>query len=202
MTMAASLAAGFLRTGPHASTPDIQFHVQPWSADSVGKGVHKFSAFTASVCQLRPESRGEIRLKSPDPFAHATIHPNYLATELDRQTMIEGIRVARRIAAAEPLASRITSEYQPGSGIESDSEVLEWIRNTSTTIFHPTGTCKMGQGADAVVDERLRVRGIGGLRVADCSIMPEIVSGNTNAAAIMIGEKASDLIAEDMCQTA
>ncbi len=198
MTMAASLANGFIRTGDHVETPDIQFHVQPWSADSVGKGVHPFSAFTSSVCQLRPESKGEIRLKSSNPLDYPEIHPNYLATETDCRTMVDGVRIAREIATRTPLQEKISSEYQPGDEVESYDEILHWIRETSTTIFHPTGTCKMGPGKDGVVDEKLRVKGITGLRVADCSIMPEIVSGNTNAAAIMIGEKASDMILEEM----
>lgn len=197
MTMAASLAAGFLRTADHVESPDIQFHVQPWSADSPGKGVHPFSAFTMSVCQLRPESRGEIRLISANPSDHPAIHPNYLATEADRRTLLEGIKIARRIAAHEPLSSKICDEHQPGSDLENDDALLDWARNTATTIYHPTGTCRMGTDDQAVVDPSLRVRGIEGLRVADCSIMPAIVSGNTNAPAIMIGEKASDLILEE-----
>ena len=198
MTMAASLAAGFMKTGEHLATPDVQFHVQPWSADSPGEGVHTFSAFTASVCQLRPESRGEIRLKSADPREYPAIHPNYLATETDCRTIVEGVKIARSISDAEPLATKISSEFEPGPEVVSDDEILEWVRNTATTIFHPTGTCRMGQGKGAVVDAKLHVRGIEGLRIADCSIMPEIVSGNTNAPAIMIGEKASDLILKDL----
>jgi choline dehydrogenase len=197
MTMAASLAAGFLKTREALETPDIQFHIQPWSAGSPGEGVHPFSAFTASVCQLRPESRGEIRLKGPDPRTYPAIHPNYLATETDRQTLVEGIKIALRIAELEPLAGKISGKFRPGPSETTDAQLLEWARNFSTTIYHPTGTCKMGPDPMAVVDERLRVRGIGGLRVADCSIMPEIVSGNTNAPAIMIGEKASDMILAD-----
>jgi choline dehydrogenase len=197
MTMAASLATGFLKTRPEVATPDIQFHIQPWSADSPGEGVHPFSAFTASVCQLRPESRGEIRLKSADPAAHPEIHPNYLATELDRRTMLDGVKIARRIAEHAPLSTKISGPHSPAAGVDGDDGLLEWVRDTSTTIYHPTGTCRMGADPKAVLDPRLRVRGVAGLRVADCSIMPEIVSGNTNAPAIMIGEKASDLILAD-----
>ncbi|MEX2520102.1 MAG: GMC oxidoreductase, partial [Paracoccaceae bacterium] len=197
MTMAASLAVGFLKTADHLATPDIQFHIQPWSADSPGEGVHAFSAFTMSVCQLRPESRGEIRLKSPVAKDHPAIRPNYLATETDRRTLVAGVRMARDIAGAEPLKSRITSEFRPGAAVEGDADLLYWARGSATTIYHPTGTCRMGADSHAVTDERLRVRGVAGLRVADCSIMPEIVSGNTNAPAIMIGEKASDMIIED-----
>ncbi|MDM8167573.1 choline dehydrogenase [Roseovarius sp.] len=199
MAMAASLATGFLRTGKHVETPDIQFHVQPWSADSPGAGVHPFSAFTMSVCQLRPESRGEIRLAGADAGIYPTIHPNYLSTETDCRTIVEGINIARRIGRHEPLSHKISEEFRPDATLDMDDYegTLDWARNNSTTIYHPTGTCKMGPGPDAVVDARLRVHGIAGLRVADCSIMPEIVSGNTNAPAIMIGEKASDMILED-----
>lgn len=200
MTMAASLATGFMRTGDHVDTPDIQFHVQPWSADSPGEGVHPFSAFTMSVCQLRPESRGEIRLASSDAAVYPKIHPNYLATETDCRTIVEGVNVARRIARHAPLTSKIAEEFRPTSALDLDDYegTLDWARSNSTSIYHPTGTCKMGPTDDAVVDPRLRVHGIAGLRVADCSIMPEIVSGNTNAPAIMIGERASDMIKEDM----
>ena len=200
MAMAASLATGFMRTGDHVDTPDIQFHVQPWSADSPGAGVHPFSAFTMSVCQLRPESRGMIRLASSDAAVYPKIHPNYLSTETDCRTIVEGIKIARRIARHAPLTDKISEEFRPDAALDIDdyNGTLNWARNNSTTIYHPTGTCKMGQGGDAVVDARLRVHGIGGLRVVDCSIMPEIVSGNTNAPAIMIGEKASDMILEDL----
>jgi len=197
MAMAASLATGFLRTREELATPDIQFHIQPWSADSPGEGVHPFSAFTASVCQLRPESRGEIRLKDARAATYPSIRPNYLATRTDQRTIVDGIKVAIRIAEQQPLAGKISERFRPGSDENSDEALLEWARNTSTTIYHPAGTCKMGSDANAVVDARLRVHGIAGLRVADCSIMPEIVSGNTNAPAIMIGEKASDMILED-----
>ncbi|KNX40807.1 Alcohol dehydrogenase (acceptor) [Roseovarius tolerans] len=199
MAMAASLATGFMRTGDHVETPDIQFHVQPWSADSPGEGPHRFSAFTMSVCQLRPESRGQIRLASADPRTYPKIHPNYLSTETDCRTIVEGIRIARRIARHAPLNTKISEEFRPDATLDLDDYegTLDWARNYSTTIYHPTGTCKMGQGEGAVVDARLRVHGVTGLRVADCSIMPEIVSGNTNAPAIMIGEKASEMILED-----
>jgi len=199
MAMAASLATGFLRTGEHVETPDIQFHVQPWSADSPGEGVHPFSAFTMSVCQLRPESRGEIRLASGDAGVYPKIHPNYLSSETDCRTIVEGIRIARRIARCAPLDSKISEAFRPDDtlGMDDYEGTLDWARSNSTTIYHPTGTCRMGPDEGAVVDARLRVHGIEGLRVADCSIMPEIVSGNTNAPAIMIGEKASDMILED-----
>ncbi|MEM6588886.1 MAG: choline dehydrogenase [Pseudomonadota bacterium] len=196
MTMAASLATGFMKTNPDLATPDIQFHVQPWSADSPGEGVHPFSAFTMSVCQLRPESRGEIRLQSSDPRAYPKIFANYLSTETDCRTIVEGVNIARKIAQHAPLKSKISEEFRPTADLNMDDYegTLDWARNNSVSIYHPTGTCKMGQGKDAVVDHELKVHGIDGLRIADCSIMPEIVSGNTNAPAIMIGEKASDLV--------
>ncbi len=197
MAMAASLATGFMRTRPELATPDIQFHIQPWSADSPGEGVHPFSAFTASVCQLRPESRGEIRLSGPDPLAYPRIHPNYLSAEMDQRTIVAGIRIALAIADHEPLKGKIAARFRPTPEATTDDELLEWARRWSTTIYHPAGTCRMGSDARAVVDPRLRLAGIPGVRIADCSIMPRIVSGNTNAPAIMIGEKVSDMIRED-----
>lgn len=199
MTMAASLGTAFLKTERHLDTPDIQFHIQPFSADSPGEGAHKFSAFTASVLQLRPESTGHLTLRSANMDDHPLIHPNYLATPTDCRTLVKGIQIARRISQVEPLKSNITEEHAPGREVplEDEAATLDWARRTSVTIYHPTGTCKMGIDEMAVVDPRLRVRGIGGLRVADASIMPQIVSGNTNAPAIMIGEKASDMILED-----
>ncbi|MDG1353052.1 MAG: choline dehydrogenase [Sulfitobacter sp.] len=199
MTMAASLATGFMKTRHDIETPDIQFHVQPLSAENPGKGADKFSAFTMSVCQLRPESRGEIRLASADGRAYPRIIPNYLSTQTDCQTVVAGVNIARRIARHAPLTEKIATEYRPNPAldIEDYDATLGWARNNTASIYHPTGTCKMGDDTAAVVDARLRVHGIAGLRVADCSIMPEIVSGNTNAPAIMIGEKASDLVLED-----
>lgn len=200
MTMAASLATGFLKTREDIDTPDIQFHVQPLSAENPGKGADPFSAFTMSVCQLRPESRGEIRLNGPGPKTYPKIIPNYLSTKTDCDTVVAGVNIARRIARHAPLTSKISEEYRPKADLDMEDydATLDWARNNTASIYHPTGTCKMGSGADAVVDERLRVHGVNGLRVADCSIMPEIVSGNTNAPAIMIGEKCSDLVLEDM----
>ena len=199
MTMAASLATGFMKTRKDLETPDIQFHVQPLSAENPGKGADKFSAFTMSVCQLRPESKGEIKLKSANPRDYPAIIPNYLSTRTDCDTIVEGVNIARRIARHAPLTSKISEEYRPPASLDMNDydATLDWARNNTASIYHPTGTCRMGSGKDAVVDARLRVHGIRGLRVADCSIMPEIVSGNTNAPAIMIGEKASDMILED-----
>ena len=199
MTMAASLGTAFLKTDPLLATPDIQFHIQPWSADKPADGPHKFSAFTASVLQMRPESTGHLELQSANWREHPLIHPNYLATKLDQNTIVKGINIARKIAQFEPLKSHIIEEFSPGSDVAIDDyeTTLQWARDTSVTIYHPTGTCKMGQDKMAVVDERLRVHGLSGLRIADCSIMPTITSGNTNAPAIMIGEKLSDMILAD-----
>ncbi|MEO1745607.1 MAG: GMC family oxidoreductase N-terminal domain-containing protein [Pseudomonadota bacterium] len=200
MTMAASLGTGFLKTRPELATPDIQFHIQPFSAENPTTGVDSFDAFTASVLQLRPESAGELKLRSARPEDHPAIHPNYLATQTDQETIVNGIRMARRICGQKALEPLITEEHAPGRNVPDDDfdGLLDWARNTATTIYHPTGTCRMGVDERAVVDPRLRVMGVDGLRVADCSIMPTIVSGNTNAPAIMIGEKASDMILEDM----
>ncbi|WP_134725435.1 GMC family oxidoreductase [Paracoccus luteus] len=197
MTMAASLVFGFIRTRPELATPDIQFHIQPWSADSPGEGVHPFSAFTQSVCQLRPESRGSVTLRSADPAAAPVIAPNYLSTQTDRDTIVAGVEIARKIARTEPLKSAISEEFRPARDVQGYDELLDWARMNSTTIYHPTGTCRMGADASAVVDPRLRVRGVRGLRVADCSIMPEIVSGNTSAPAMMIGAKLARMVLED-----
>lgn len=198
MAMAASLGTGFLKTRPELETPDIQFHIQPFSADRPGAGTHPFSAFTASVLQLRPQSTGHLALKSGSPDDYICIHPNYLSAQTDRDTIVAGVRMAREICRAEPVCALITEEYAPGPSVPDDeAAILEWVRNTATTIYHPTGTCKMGADPMAVVDPRLRVHGIEGLRVADASIMPVITSGNTNAPAMMIGEKASDMILKD-----
>ncbi|MDG1531053.1 MAG: FAD-dependent oxidoreductase [Paracoccaceae bacterium] len=199
MTMAASLGTAFLKTDPDMETPDIQFHIQPFSANNAIEGPHKFSAFTASVLQMRPESAGHLKLTSSNYRDYPEIHPNYLATTLDQNTIVKGIQIARKIATHSPVAEHIIEEYQPGTSVAMDDydATLNWARQTSVTIYHPTGTCKMGSDKMAVVDDRLRVHGIQGLRVADCSIMPTITSGNTNAPAIMIGEKASDLVLED-----
>jgi choline dehydrogenase len=150
------------------------------------------------VCNLRPESRGHIRLKSADPFAPPAIRPNYLAATADRQVAAEAIRLTRRIVAQPALQKYSPEEFKPGPAYKSDEELAKAAGDIATTIFHPVGTCKMGQDAMAVVDERLRVRGIERLRVVDASIMPTITSGNTNSPVIMIAEKAADMIREDL----
>ena len=180
-----------------AKTPDIQFHVATLSADMAGGKVHPYSGFTMSTCHLRPESRGHIRIRSTDPFQPPEIQPNYLATELDRRTTVAGVKAARAIAATPAMRPFVKREVKPGLGVASDEALLEFCRDTGATIFHPSGTCKMGPDAMAVLDERLRVRGVERLRVVDCSAMPTLVSGNTNAAAVMMAEKAADIIRED-----
>ena len=198
MAMAASLGTAFLKTRPELETPDIQFHLQPFSATRPADGPHRFSAFTASVLQLRPESTGHLELASAHYGDYPKIHPNYLATKTDCDTLVDGIRIARKICNTEPVKQLITSEFSPGDAVSDDYEgLLEWARNSATTIYHPTGTCKMGTDKMAVVDPSLKVYGIKGLRVADASIMPTITSGNTNAPAIMIGEKVADMILKD-----
>ena len=190
----------FMRALPaEASTPDIQFHVATLSADMAGGKVHPFSGFTLSTCQLRPESRGHVHIASTDPFEPPRMHANYLATDLDRRTTVAGVKAARAIAASAAMRPMVAREVKPGPGAATDEELLEFCRDHGATIFHPTGTCKMGPAADplAVLDERLRVRGVAGLRVVDCSAMPTLVSGNTNAPAVMLAEKAADMIRAD-----
>lgn len=190
----------FCRALPQESaTPDIQFHFSTLSADSAGGDVHAFPGCTYSVCQLRPESRGTVRIRSTDPREAPSIQPNYLDTEFDRRTTIAGVRFARRVAAAEPMAGLMKREVRPGADAQTDDELLEFCREYGQTIFHPSGTAKMGTAGDplAVVDERLRVYGTQGLRVVDCSIMPTLVSGNTNVPIVMVAEKASDMILDD-----
>jgi choline dehydrogenase len=197
LTLAASQVAVFTKSNPYVERPDIQFHMQPLSADKPGDGTHKFSAFTSSVCQLRPQSRGYLEIISSDPMEYPAIHPNYLSDERDHQVAIDGIKTARRIAEADALAPHIIDEYVPGRQFQTSGELLDAARRYSQTIYHPTSTCKMGDDDMAVVDERLRVHGLQGLRVVDASIMPEIISGNTNAPTIMIAEKAADMIKKD-----
>ena len=187
----------FMRALPESRSPDIQFHVATLSADMAGGKVHPYSGFTFSVCQLRPESRGHIRIRSADPFEPPSMQPNYLATELDRRTAVAAVRAARTIAAAAAMRPYVRREVKPGPETADDAALLEFCRNNGATIFHPTGTCRMGADAMAVVDARLRVHGVGGLRVVDCSAMPTLVSGNTSAPAVMMAEKAVDMIRED-----
>jgi choline dehydrogenase len=199
LTMGAGCVALFWKTREELATPDVQFHVIPFSADKPGEPLHPFSGYTVSVCQLRPESRGELTLRSADPTDPPVIHANYLATETDRQTMVDGMKLIRRVMGQAAMRPYIAEEVVPGASCADDAALLGFVRSTGGTIFHPSGTCKMGPADDrmAVVDARLRVHGVAGLRVADASIMPTVISGNTNAPTIMIGEKAAEMILAD-----
>jgi choline dehydrogenase len=188
----------FMRALPEESeTPDIQFHVATLSADMAGGKVHEFSGFTLSVCQLRPESRGRVAIRSTDPFEPPSMISNYLDTDLDRRTVVAALKAARRIAQSQAMTPLVAREVKPGAQVDSDEALLDYARQAGATIFHPSGTCKMGHDAMAVVDERLRVHGVSGLRVVDCSVMPTLVSGNTNAPIVAMAEKAADLIRAD-----
>jgi choline dehydrogenase len=197
LTIAAGTSGAFFKTNPRLATPDIQIHFIPFSTDKMGEKLHSFSGFTASVCQLRPESRGSLKIRSADPAAPPEIRINYLATETDRTAFIDGIRILRKILAAPALKPYCVNEVYPGSEKTSDEDLLDFCRKTGSTVYHPTSTCRMGNDPLAVVDQRLRVRGIEALRVVDASVMPDLMSGNTNAPTIMIAEKASDMILED-----
>jgi choline dehydrogenase len=187
----------FTKVLPESASPDVQFHFATLSADMAGAQPHPWSGCTFSVCQLRPESRGTLGLRSSDPFDSPFINANYLATETDRRCTVEGVKFARRLAATPALQRLLTSEYKPGADVQGDDALLDFARASGATIFHPSGTCKMGSDAMAVTDQRLRVHGMTGLRIVDCSIMPTLVSGNTNAPVVMIAEKASDMILAD-----
>jgi choline dehydrogenase len=184
----------FTRVLPESKTPDVQFHFATLSAELAGAAPHPWPGFTMSVCQLRPESRGRVRIRSTHPQEPPSMQPNYLSTALDRRCAIEGIKLARRLASTSALDPHVAEEYRPGPKAETDADLLEFARNYGATIFHPSGTCKMGRDPMAVVDAKLKVHGVENLRVVDCSIMPTLVSGNTHAPVVMIAEKASDLI--------
>ena len=194
LTMAAGPCALFARTRPELATPDVKISISPFSSDNPAAGLHKFSAFTVIVYQLRPDSRGEIRLKSLDAAASPSIVPNYLSDPNDRRTVVDGLKLIRRILGTPHFDRYIDSEFRPGVDVRTDDELLDYARQFGSTVFHPTSTCRMGNDAMAVVDPELRVRGLEGLRVVDASIMPTVASGNTNAGTIMIAEKASDMI--------
>jgi choline dehydrogenase len=197
LTIAAGTSGAFFKTSPRLATPDIQIHFLPFSTDKMGERLHAFSGFSASICQLRPESRGSLRIRSADPAAAPEIRINYLSTEVDRTANIEGLKVLRKILQAPALRPYVIEEVDPGTKVSTDGELLNYCRARGSTIYHPTSTCRMGSDPLAVVDQSLRVRGLEGLRVVDGSIMPDLVSGNTNAAIIMIAEKASDMILQD-----
>ncbi len=195
--MAPSQLGAFAKMDPALETPNLEYHVQPLTLEKFGEPLHPFPAFTASVCNLRPESRGHVCIKGPDPFAAPAIQPDYLSTPGDRKIAAESIRLTRRIISQPALQRFAPEEFKPGVEFQSDDELVTAAGDIATTIFHPVGTCKMGSDDLAVVDERLRVRGLKGLRVVDASVMPTITSGNTNSPVIMIAEKGSDMIRED-----
>jgi choline dehydrogenase len=197
LTIGAGYAGAFLRTRPELETPDVQIHFLIFSADSAGAGLHNFPGFMTSVCQLRPESRGFVRIKSRDPHMPPAIQPHYLSSRRDRDTVVDGLKLLRRIMEQPAMRRYIAEERAPGPHCVSDTDLLAFARETGTTVYHPTSTCRMGADAAAVVDARLRVRGFERLRVVDASIMPAVVSGNTNAAVVMIAEKGADIILED-----
>jgi choline dehydrogenase len=197
LAIGAGYAGGFFRTSSQVATPDVQVHFIIFSGETAGAALHPFPGFIASICQLRPESRGFVRIKSADPAAPPAIQPRYLSSQFDRDTVVAGLKLLRRIMRQPAMRRYIAEERAPGPEVESDADLLAFARGAATTVFHPTSTCRMGGDAGAVVDERLRVRGLGNLRVVDASIMPTVVSGNTNAAVIMIAEKAADMILQD-----
>ena len=197
LTVSAVTAGCFVRAHPASATPDSQCSIALYSGDTIGGELHPFPGVTGVCTLLRPESRGYVRINSADPRQAPAIHPNYLATEKDRETIVAGTKALRRIFRAPAMARHIAEEIEPGDQCQRDDELLDFIRRRGSTTYHPVGTCRMGQDAAAVTDERLRVHGFAGLRVVDASIMPAVVSGNTNAATIMIGEKGADMILED-----
>ena len=193
-----AISAGcFLRALPSSATPDVQCSIALYSIHNLGDALDPFSGFTITATLLRPESRGSVRIKSADPRQPPAIHPNYLAAQKDRDTLLAGVKALRRLAQAPALKRYIAEEVNPGPRCDSDDALMDFVRRRGSTVYHPVSTCRMGQDARAVVDERLRVRGVAGLRVIDASIMPEVVSGNTNAATIMIAEKGADMVLED-----
>ncbi|MFZ1922390.1 MAG: choline dehydrogenase [Xanthobacteraceae bacterium] len=198
LTIGAGYAGAFLRTRPELATPDVQFHFLIFSADAAGATLHPFSGFMASVCQLRPDSRGFVRIKSRDPADPPAIQPRYLSARSDCDCVVDGMKLLRRVMGQPVMRKYIAAEYAPGEDCASEANLLAYARATGTTVYHPTSTCRMGSDPNAVVDERLRVRGVENLRVIDASIMPTVVSGNTNAAAVMIGEKGADMVLEDV----
>ena len=199
LSMAPSQLGIFARSDPRLETPDLEYHVQPLSTDRLGEPLHRFPAVTVSVCNLRPESRGSVHMDSADPREATKIKPNYLSTEGDRNVAVASIEHARRLMKTRAVARFAPEEMLPGPQIAGRDELVRKVGDIATTIFHPVGTCRMGSDTMAVVDDRLRVHGLASLRVVDASIMPTIVSGNTNSPVIMIAEKAAEMILEDAC---
>jgi choline dehydrogenase len=199
LTMAPSQLGGFARSAPEHATPNIEFHVQPLTLDKFGEPLHRFPAFTASVCNLRPTSRGHVRIRSRDSLAPPAITCHYLTTDADRKIAADSLRLARTVAVQPALSKYQPEEFMPGAALQTDEELVRAAGDIGTTIFHPVGTCRMGSPGDlaTVVDSRLRVRGVAGLRIIDASIMPTITSGNTNSPTLMIAEKAAAIVREE-----
>jgi choline dehydrogenase len=196
LSIGAGYAGAFLRTRSELASPDVQIHFLIFSTETAGATLHPFSGFMASVCQLRPQSRGFVRIASRDPTVPPAIQPHYLSSRNDCETIVAGLKKLRAVMNEPVMRRYIAEERTPGPHCVSDADLLAHARASGTTVYHPTSTCRMGSDPNAVVDERLRVHGFQGLRVVDASIMPTLVSGNTNAAAVMIGEKGSDMILE------
>ena len=195
LTLGTGLAHGFVRTRPELATPDVQYFFMHASyANAADRRLDKLPGMTIGVTQLRPESRGTIHLRSPDPRQPPAIRPNFLATPTDQETMVRGMQVARHIMGQKAMAAYVVQELNPGPDVRTDAQWLDFARRNGQTIYHPVGTCSMGQGPEAVVDDQLRVHGLQGLRVVDASVMPTEVSGNTQAAVLMVAEKGADLI--------
>jgi len=197
LTMPPSQLGAFARSDPSRASANIEWHVQPLSLDKFGDPLHKFNAITPSVANLQPTSRGHVRIKEPDPLQAPAITLNYLATDEDLQVAVAGLRFTRRIMAAQALSRFEPQEWKPGPEVESDEALADAARDLGTTIFHPVGTCRMGRDPLAVVDDRLAVHGVSGLRVIDASVMPRITSGNTNAPTVMIAEKGAEFVIQD-----
>jgi choline dehydrogenase len=193
----------FLKTRPELATPDIQLHLVPYSVkDPKQRKLQDFPSMSVGCYQLRPESLGAIHIRSADPDAQPAIRFNFLADSIDRRTMVDGFRISRSIVGAHAMDHLRGEEFLPGKDVATDEQIIEWLRNYAQTAYHPIGTCRMGQGPNTVVDERLRVHGLAGLRVADASVFPTMPSGNTNAPSIMVGEKAADLVRADLIRAA
>lgn len=197
LTIGAGYAGGFFRTSSDVATPDIQVHFIIFSGDSSGTTLHPFPGFIASICQLRPKSRGFVRIKSANPATPPAIQPHFLSNRFDCDTVVAGMKLLRNVMRRPAMRRYIAEEREPAPECAGDADLLAFARATGSTLYHPTSTCRMGPDTTAVVDERLRVRGIERLRIVDASIMPTVVSGNTNAAVVMIGEKGADMILED-----
>ncbi len=197
LAFASAQAGMFFRSRSGLPHVDAQAFLMPFSVPGIGQQPHDFSAFTVSVTQSWPSSRGVVELRDAEPGSPPAIRPNHLATEDDKRFFIDAIRTVREVLRTAPIDDVIAEEYQPGPEIINDEQILDYVRQKANTIYHPCGTCRMGGDAASVVDPSLRVRGVSGLRVADASIMPRITSGNINATCLMIGEKAADLILAD-----